>query len=354
MVVQDKLDAVRVLLEEHNAVVQPPGCASNPDPDGYVDIVKFFANLKAIGATTEDRMKGLSWEDILECFPPSNMKPKLLAKDIAKVFRGNAPVDFGGHPLKDMFHSDGSPKSKKADRMSPRELVEALDPENADDAVGKRLATMSKGKPFIVFETGRFVDVDSTHKLLMEVKQGYDGRESLTVNGQVKPVYQLGELPDNFADENPLYPNRPLRPDGTCDQTNRSWEGVPLEMRQLIRVAIMLDGGRVAIEQAHALLDATMVPNAMAEFRLRNHQASIKFDEMQQTGKLPTLKIALGGVEGGAGNSPRPFSEGKKVVWAEAPSHLRSNVSNAGYYKSITPQQWEEQQKRNQMNKWRK
>ncbi len=58
----------------------------------------------------------------------------------------------------------------------------------------------------------------------------------------------------------------------------------------------------------------------MAEIRLRHHQISIHFDELQQTGKLPTLKIALASLEGGKGKSPRPFEEGKQVVWAQAPA----------------------------------
>lgn len=290
MTLQDKFETVRSILEEHNSVVQPPGTGQNPPPAGWVDTEKFFASLQAMGATTEDRVRGLSYEDI-----EALGVPKLIAKDIAKIFRGDSATSET---------QDKRPVSaKKADRMSVRELIECFDPENADDSVGKRLLSISKGEPFIVFSTARIVDVESTLKLLNEIKLGHKGRTSLDVNGEIKPVYEIGELPDNFADENPLYPNRPLRPDGTCDQTNRSWEGVPLEVRQLIRIVTQ---GKVTHDQAHDWLDKALEDDAFKKIRQRHHSAALEFDELKATGKLPTLKIVLG-VEGGGANSPRPF-----------------------------------------------
>ncbi len=310
MTLENKFNAVRTLLEEHNKAVQElspnPGqpLGGNPPPAGHVDIEYFFASLKAIGATTEDRAKQLRYEDILTCFggTGSVTLPLLLAKDIAKIFRGNVSTKS---------ESPSRPVSaKKADRMTPKELVEAFDPENADNTVGKRLQSIAKGQSFIVYLEGRLVDVESTYKLLMELKQGYPGRQFYTINEEIKPVYKIGELPDNFAEENPLYPGRPLRPDGTCDQTGRSWEGVPLCVRQLIRVAI--GNNSVSIEKAHDWMDLAVQSDAMKMIRTRHHKASIEFDRLEKTGDLPTLKVILNS-KGGAGNPRRPFDQGRKV-----------------------------------------
>jgi hypothetical protein len=316
MTVQDKYESVRSVLAEHNNAVGE----GNPS---IVNIEGFFNNLKAFGATTEERLKGLSYEDILDClYVPGVMggsiKPKLLAKEIAKVFRGKEETPaVEKRPI----------SSLRADRMTLRELVENFDPENHENAIGKALAAYAKGQPFIVFESGRTVDVESTFKLIGEVKQGYPGRVDFSVNGVVKRVYRIGELPDNFADENPTYPNRPLRPDGTCDQTGRSWEGVPLEVRQLIRLAVDLNEVEVTIDKAHDLLDLALSSDAARKLRERYRKASVKFDELSQTGKLPLLKIALGGSKG-----KNPFDkEGAKVEWANAP------VANANYYRATTP-----------------
>lgn len=304
MSIQSKFDAALALLQEHNAAV------GGQDQPGYVDPDKFLSCIKISGGTNEERLRSLSWEDILKCLPEFNgVKPTALAKDIAKVFRGDQ-----GTPSSDDQKRPVS--SKKAEKMTPRELVMAFDPEDADNPVGKRLKEISKGEPFVVFDNGRIVDVDTTFKLLQEIKTGYNGRELIEVGGETKKVYRVGELPDNFADENPFYIDRPLRPDGSCDQTNRSWEGVPLEVRQFVRVAIDLGELEVKAEKVHDILDMVLSGNGFDKLRKRYPKAAVKFNELKKTGDLPKLKVALG--DGGS-ESPNPFDQGKKVVWAYSP-----------------------------------
>jgi hypothetical protein len=310
MTYQERVDAALAVITEHNDAI---GGNTNP---GFVDPQKFISCVKASGGTSADRLSQLSHEDILECLPgvtgpdQSLVKPRILAKAIAAVFRSKEvdptlPVEDKKRPV----------SAKKADRMTPRELVEAFDPEDYNNAVGSRLAVVSKGEPFIVYTDARAVDVETTLKLLMEVKQGYKGREDVDVAGAVKKVYKLGDLPENYADENPLYRNRPLRPDGTCDQTGRSWEGIPLNVRQMVRVAMDEGELNVSLEQAHNTLDLVMQPEAFNKLRQRYRKSAIAFDEQAKTGSLPTLKIELGGSEGGS-----PFEGGKRVVWAQSPA----------------------------------
>lgn len=309
---QDKLESVRSLVEAHNKVVGE----GNP---GFVEVEKFFSFLKAFGANTEDHLKGLSHEEILECLEVlGDIKPKILAKDIAKVFRGKEEVPT---PVQVVT-------AVKADRMTPRQLVEAFDPEDHANPVGVRLANLSKNQPFIVFQTGRIVDIDSTFTLLSELKIGYQGRNDYTVSGIIKKVYRLGELPNNYVDENPFFANRPLRPDGTCDQTGRSWEGVPLEVRQLIRIAIGLGELTATIDKAHDVHNIALGANAMTELRTRYRKSSVEFDRLSGLGQLPNLKIALG--EG----NPNFFQNGAKVVWAEPPS------PQSNHYRAIPKEQF--------------
>jgi len=316
MSLQDRLEAVRPLLVEHNDAVGGDG------QTGFIDIEAFFRNLKASGASTEDRLKSLSYEDILECLPSwENVKPKLLAKSIAQIFRGT-------QGNKEYSASSSFVSAKKAERMTPRELVESFDPENSDNSVGKALLAMSKNQPFIVYSDGRIVDFESTTKLLLEVKAGYPGRTDFTVSGQIKPVYAIGQLPDNYADENPLYPNRPLRPDGACDQTGRSWEGIPLEIRQLIRIAIDLKELVVTIETAHQTLDIAVGLDAMTKLRNRYRQSSLMFDQINFD--LPKLKISLqSSPVQKSGGRPRPFDGGKKVI--DVSNHL---IAPSSHYKA--------------------
>jgi hypothetical protein len=333
---QERIDAALAIIKEHND-------ALGQDSSHVVDGEKVIACIKASGGTSEDRLASLSHEDILECLPAVkmpgesggfNVKPRILAKAIAGVFRskGDTAQPDAARPV----------SAKKAERMTPAELVASFDPEDANNAVGERLAKMSKGHPFVVYLSGRTVDTTTTLKLLLEIRQGYEGRADVDVpgRGSVK-VYKLGELPENFADENPLYRGRPLRPDGTCDQTGRSWEGVPLEVRQLVRVAIDVNELKVSHETAHDLLDTVMADKAMEKVRRRYRKASVRFDELAGIGDLPKLKIALGAPVGGS-ERKGPFDGGRQVQWASnrTPIFVFVGPDGGTYTTNTTEAKW--------------
>ena len=299
MTVESKFESVRALIEEHNQAVGE----GNP---GFVKIDDFLSCLKAIGGTTDERLKRLKYEDIEQCLPDvrPGVKPSILAKEIAGIFREKGDEESSTYV-----------SGKKANRMSPAELVDAFDPEEATSRVAKRLKEISKGEAFIVYESGRVVDKATTKTLLGEIKQGFPARQHVTVAGKPKPVYKIGDLPDNYVDENPLYPKRPLRPDGTCDQTGRSWEGIELTTRQFLRVAIDAGEIKMSIDKAHEVLDMVLSDDKPLEkLRVRFPNSSIKFDELEKRGKLPDLQVAVGDPGKGRGN-PRPFDQGAKVVW---------------------------------------
>ncbi len=300
MLVQEMLDAALAVVTEHNSVVGQ----GNP---GFIDPTTLINNIKAAGGTSVDRLKALSYEDILSCMPLiGTIKPIGVAKDVAKIFRGKETVTNEPRPV----------SAKKADKMTLIELIEAYDPEDSDNPVGKRLGELAKGQKVIVFITGRIVDVNTTFKLLQEVKLGYPGRANIDVNGEIKETHLVGALPDNFVDENPLYRGRPLRPDGTCDQTNRSWNGVPDNVRKLIRVAIDCGSLKdISFERVHDIMDLAMDVDAFAKFSKRYPNAAIAYKNLTcGIGSLPTLKLILKR-EKGAGGTNRPFDNAKKVEW---------------------------------------
>lgn len=304
---QDKLDRASALIQEHNEAIQPGSNTLETKPEGCIDPTKFINCLKFSGATNEDRLASLSYEDIANCMPVMfGVKPIALAKDIAKVFRSGKATDSTSDDKRPI-------SNKKADRMTPRELVEAFDPEDSDSPVAKRLRDISKGQAFIVYQKGRVINADKTLELLLEVKQGFPGRDTVEVEGDIKRVHKLGELPDNFAEENPIYNDRPLRPDGTCDQTNRSWAGVPDDVRQLVRIALEIGEIKISgIDSAHNVLDLAVQPDAFKKLRQRYQRAAVEYDERKQRGTMPRLEVPLG--DGGRSTSS-PFDGGKQVVW---------------------------------------
>lgn len=335
MSLTDKFDAVVLLIKEHNAVV-------GTDQPGYVNPDDFLKCIKAQGGTNEDRLKDLSHEEILDCLPTfksgnTTVQPKSLAKQIAKIFRGKV----------ESVVDENSPRpvsAKKASNMTLYELVQAFDPEDSTSPVGKRLQEVSKGQPFIVYSQGRTIDVESTVKLLKELRD-FGPRETYEVNGEIKEIYAVGELPDNYADENPLYPNRPLRPDGYCDQLNRSWEGVPLRVRQLIRLVLQVEGltisGSDGRERAHNLMDLALETDAFNSLRKRYHKAAVEFDKLAKTNKLPPLTIALGRpvAEAKKGAANRPFDKGHRVTWKRVPG-VDANYQFVKEMANLSAQRW--------------
>ena len=290
--VQSLYDGALQIIQEHNQNLAEEVSPSTP---GYVDPDKFVQCIKTSGGTSEDRLRKFRWEDILNCLPETNgVKPTILAKEIAALFRGNSESKTES--------VEPRPVSKsKASKMTLRELVEHYDPAEPN-SVAKRLDEISRGEPFVVFSDGRQVNIDATFKLLQEVKDGYPGRDIY----EGKKVHVVGFIPDNDVDENPIYRGRPLRPDGTCDQLNRSWDGIPKDVRQFIAFALNHPSGpdvRGDRDKAWELFDLALA--GMRELRKRYANVAVDFDEAAKRNELPHLLISLG----------QPALERKKKPW---------------------------------------
>jgi len=311
MTIQSKHDSVIALIQEHNQ--------ANTEAPGTIDPNQFILHLKLFGAITEDDLKKLSYEDILECLLPamnSNIiVPKGLAKKIATIFRSGETPESEKPEEKPTYLS-----AKKVDKMSPLQLVCHFDPEEPDNAIAKRLTTLAKNQAFIVFTKGRKVDVKTTADLLAEIRQGFPARDIIVIEGIPKKIYKIGELPNNEVDENPVFAGRPLRPDGTCDQTNRSWAGISEECCQFVRLVCQTGEMKINVETAHYFLDTILATDEPFKKLIgRFPKTYPTYEEAKTKGTLPRLKIALGGTQGN--NSP--FDQGKKVVWVtpDNPAH---------------------------------
>lgn len=281
MSVQELYDAALEVIRQHNEAI------GSADAPGFVKEEDFLTCLKASGGTSVEVLTSLSHENVLACLPDHNgVKPFPLAKAINKVLRSGAKDDS---PESGKYVS-----ARRVERLSLKELVEHFDPLSPTNPVGERLKRESRGEHFIVYANGRDIDVEATLVCLKEVKQGYEGRA--TYEG--KKVWGLGDIPENYADENPIFEGRPLRPDGSCDQLNRSWQGVPHSVRQFVRFAMEYENGVDVNDRTkqHAVLDMALEGDAMKKFKERHTEVMVEFEEVQSNtpNKLPDLKIPLG------------------------------------------------------------
>jgi hypothetical protein len=330
----DKLESVRALIDKHNQVFAEKfnNVPGQVNPDDFINCLKFKA-----APDLDNGLKALSHEQIKECAPlVFGVKPDGLIKAVAKVLREKEeePAPFTTHDMGDgvkAYVPTTGVKAKVAD-MTDRQLVEAFNPAEPDSKVGERLKKISKGQSFIVFESGRKIDVESTVKLLGEIKEGHNQRDKYKVGDVWKLVYPIGELPDNMVDENPLYPGRPLRPDGSCDVTEKTWAGVAKNVRQLLRLAVNeheldLTAANGELLAKDIIYKAVTVQDAFKKFADDFNKAAIKFAELEKLGNLPPLMVQLSRQVGKAGGQ-RPFDGGKKVdMGASVSSYYLANNS---------------------------
>ena len=275
-----KIESARSIFEQHN---------SHVEEELKLDFDTFLKNLKAAGGTTEAALNLCTWEDIEDCGGDKKI-PRLLAKQISKVFRKN---------------EKSRPKpitEKKSLMLNTRELLEAYDPRDTSAPVAQRLMELSKvGQavaPCIVFnEDNNTVNVAASLECLDEIREGFEPRGVYVVDGIPQKVYHVGDRPNTTVDENPLSPGSALRgADQACHKTFRSWKTVSHKARVIVRLA--LSTGELKITQVgdvHTILDLLLASNdAIKTVSTRFPQAAIKYQELEVSGGLPTLKLVRG------------------------------------------------------------
>jgi hypothetical protein len=272
MTFTSKLAQLRAAVEAYNA--------SLPANEEAINLTHVEAKLEKMGARTEETLAFMSWDDLQDAG-----LPKLLAKQVASLLRGESKGDQAEHI-----------SAKKADRLTFDELFKAYVP-TEDNHVAKKLKELSGNKRCVVFlPGGTKVDVAASTALLQDLRRGFP--EISVVNGMGSsgkpvPIFRVGEVPNDEADENPIYAGRPLRSGETCDQTLRSWSGISHEVRQLVRLALDKTGeARAAnVQDAHNLIDLCLQPVAGEKLRARFPRASVLLDELAAKNEAPRLKV---------------------------------------------------------------
>ena len=275
-----KIASARKVIDEHNS-----------NADTTIDFDSFHKKLKDLGGSSEEALKAASWDDLQDCGIP-----KIMARRLTFLFR----QDGDGTKTKSTYISE-----KKVAGLSNKELVERYNPKDVKNPVGKRLKDLSDGKKFVVFSDDNRVIVDETVKLLEDTIDGLPEITTAFVNGRPLLAYSIGERPDFYVEENPIYHGRPLRSNEMCDQTGRSWSGVTTEVRQFLWMAV--DCGELEISSvadAHDILDKVLSKDcSLDSLRSRYPRTSVNFDAVGKVGQLPILKIRMGETAG-KGNNP--------------------------------------------------
>ena len=293
-----KIAAVREVVEQHNLNVT--------DNFNKVDFDQFLEKLRNMGGSSDEALKAVSWEDLHDCHEGG--LPKIMARRLSYVFRQDSSDGVGS--------SSAYVSTKKANMLTPKELMKRYNPKDVKNSVGKRLKDLSIGKAVIVFNDNGKVNVEASVALLDDIMNGLPEVETAFVSGRPYPVYKIGDRLDAYSEENPLYPGRPLRSEETCDQTGRSWAGIPVITRQLLYIAISQTHELVVktVADAGDVMDRVMSQDCtLATLRSRYPKASKSHDKLLKIGRLPLLKIKLGGNSNSKSNDP--FGSSKPKIW---------------------------------------
>lgn len=285
-----KLARAEAIVSEFNT--------ANPKLKVVGDITE---TIKRLGGSTVEALRFFSAEDLTSEIPSL---PKVTARQIVAALQEERET-------KKPEEKPAWVSPRMVDRMSYEQLLGHYNPDE-DDAVSRKLKDLSKGEGFIVFLPAGGVDVETSTSLLKEIRKGFKARPNgvIEVAGSFRRIHKVGVNPTVTFEENPIYKGRALRPDGSCDQLNRSWAGVKLAIRQLIWIVINETKEcppPVDIEKAHTLLDFALT-NAEVPLKLRYPKAATLFEELALEGKLPTLKLKAGKASSPMNETNNPFT----------------------------------------------
>jgi len=288
MTYPDKINSARAILESHNQNVT--------SENKKIDVESFFAKLEELGGTSEEALRDCTWEDLQDAG-----LPRIMARQIAnQVFRKDTTKKV--HHKKDDVYS-----------WDYETLLRNYVPREPKSHVSKRLIDLSDNQPFIVFNKDGSVNIEVSQKLLHELNEGLPARTRYELDGKLVDVRRVGEYPGKFFEQNPLFPDEFLRPDGTCDRTLESWDGVDLQVRQLMFLAV--ESGEFEVDRVPDALNLIEMAKEkdMSYIRKRCPEASSQYDDLEELNQLPSLKMKVGSASGKK-NDPF-FSKSSHKSW---------------------------------------
>lgn len=280
-VYEQKLSLAKAVIEQHNAGL--------PDNE-KLSWEQISARLKGMGGTTDEALKAVSWEDLIECGIP-----RILARQIANAIFRKEEVKLTNDSVAN---------------MSFTELFQNYDPTGQRNGqVLERLRTIAKTLPCVVFDSNGQVDVATSTLLLTDLTMNLTPLTSIVVAGELREVYKIGEVPNLYLDENPLRPGSPLRRNGECPETGLSWTSIPLVIRQILYLALTKTN-EIKISSVDDIYNTYQRARDLGEdgLKARYRKAALLLKQLQETNNAPGLRMSLKSLAGsGSGQTNDPF-----------------------------------------------
>jgi len=173
-------------------------------------------------------------------------------------------------------------------------LVQYLDPLNPSDRITRELKSRFPTAPVLVFDPGtKTLNIAQTVALMKRIERGGSAMPVVMVNGSLVRPLPIGENPDQFVDEDPLFPGETLE-NGISVKNFIDWSKTSIEVRQFCRILLDRSSLKPQDEPQMAELQKTL-EHGLTALRSVYKTTDLEFREQEAAGTLPKLRVKLNG-----------------------------------------------------------
>jgi len=163
----------------------------------------------------------------------------------------------------------------------------------ADDPITIELKARLGDRKVILFKPGTTeVDIEATIAYYSDLERGYPERSEVPTSAGLARPRSVGETPDQMTEEDPLYPDQPLRNGRSLTEPFIDWSKVSVDVRKLCRVIV--DEGKVDVDSNTEVIGlAKLADKGLDALKEVYPTAFLRYTELAEADELPTLKIRL-------------------------------------------------------------
>jgi len=199
----------------------------------------------------------------------------------------------------------------KLEHIPTEQLLEDYDPKQTDSPITIVLKKRFGNKAVIVFkpETTE-VDIEATANYIADLEQGFPEEDTVKSQGELVRLNKVGKVPDQIIDEDPLFPNTPLKR-GRSIVNRASWANISIECRQFARIAV--ETGEIDPDDKRDVKDVMKLVNCEAELDMLKEEypeASVLYREQKKLNSLPNLIMTM--EQANASKAQNPFNINRK------------------------------------------
>jgi hypothetical protein len=190
--------------------------------------------------------------------------------------------------------------------LSVEELIPNYDPSKTN-AITKALQKQFGDKKVIAFiPDTKKIAIEETINYIVDINDGLPEEEAIEVNGELVRLYEIGKVPNEMINEDPLYVGVPLKR-GRSVVNRIDWNGIEQSKRQFAR--ILLDKGEIdPADRMHVRQLIIDLNERFSEFRKLYPEAYMVYKELERKNELPKLQLSLDS----CGKKNNPFSVNRR------------------------------------------